>query len=357
MSKRLRIYDDPSLPPGSVVLAMSPTDKPGKMLVSFARRNSDRPHLGPYGWQAGEHYFEPREIRSKEGLTEFVFGSEVTRHASVDMDLTIVIPAADIRERHFWPDIANAFEDGSLVLDLPAGAKRPTSTKDQPPAGPPTPPVSGSTQEQPSGEGLDGEPETPGTGDVDVAVVPKNKQLWPYLLLLLLVCVGAALGSYFYLRPILEDHSRPVENISSAREQNAPEPTVPVSPPPPAPDFASRYKTYLDQQGHADELLALGNEALSANATDVGFNAVTLSADRGSAAAKLLMGQWYDPLVTERHYFTANPNNAAVYYSQAAGLGAEDAKSALQRLCSTAAGNAGPMPDWVADFDRKTYCQ
>ncbi|TAX64125.1 hypothetical protein ELI03_35340 [Rhizobium leguminosarum] len=355
MSKRLSIYDDPSLPPGSVVLAMPLADNPEKLLVCFARRNSDRPHLGPYGWQAGEHYFEPREIRSKEGLTELVFGSEVTRHAAVDMDLTIAVPAADIRERHFWPDVAGAFEDGSLVLDLPSAAKRPEPTKNQPPftpPAPPAPPASGVTQDQQNGEGPDDEPETSGTGGVDVAIAPAKKQLWPYLLFLLLVCVGAALGSYFYLRPVGENHSQPVENTSSAHEQNAPEP-----PPPPAQDFASRYKTYLDQQGHADELLALGNEALSANAKDVGFNAVTLSADRGSAAAKLLMGKWYDPLVTERHYVTANPNNAAVYYSQAAGLGAGDAKSALERLCLTSAANAGPVPDWVADFDRKTYCQ
>jgi len=375
MSNRLKIYDDPQMAPGTVIIAVaSPDLDPAKAAVTIARRNPDRPHLGPFGWQAAEHAFKPLAIRSAAQRTELIFGSELTRHLAVDMDVSVAITAAGIRERHFWPDIATEHGDGSLLLDMPGRRLVKGPDQSRPPGGS----GGGGGLEETGGldiKGPDGIDETETRVVVEPAIpIGKNRTLLLSILASLILFTGLVVGLYLYLSP--PDSRRPGEQQSDSQTTEntgppaPPAPALerqeaPVTPPPvvnpppvpPAPNFASRYRDYLNQQGHADDLLTLGHEALSANETEVGFNAVTLSADRGSAAAKYLMGQWYDPMSPNRQLVTANPNNAALYYGDATALGSEEARSALKKLCDAAAATTAAAPGWSADFDRKTYCQ
>jgi hypothetical protein len=332
MANKLSLYEDVDLPAGSVVVAVAQADA-ANLGLTVARKNTDRPFLGPHGWQAGEHVFTPSAIRNPNGHSEMVFGDELTRHIGVDMNVTLSVPALAISERHFWPSITAApGQQGvsihRVLATKPMVATGPSATQAQ------------TVEEQnlifdaiPPG-GATG-PTNPVIGDI--TPTPQKRQTWQIAAAVLIVLlIAGGILAYFYFPA---GDSAPQEAGSAT--------TAP-------PDFTARYRAYLGQAGQAEALLALGREALAGNATEVGFNAVTLSADRGFAPAKFLLGQWYDPLTEARGPARANPNNAALYYAETSARGQADAVTALRRLCQTA--KASPAPIWAETFDTGTHC-
>jgi hypothetical protein len=334
MANKLEVFEDVDLPAGSVVVAVAQTDTADLGLM-VARKNTDRPFLGPHGWQAGEHVFPPSAVRSTAGNSEMVFGSEVTRHIGVDMNVTLSVPALGISERHFWPSITAAPGKQGVNIHAirkpdPLMAVKPQVLMTEKPP-------------ETAGETNPILPETPSAADPRFPK-PKPEEMssgfwtrrnwWIAATLLVLLIAGAVLV-YLYALP-------------GDRSQQQAEPAAVTN------DFASRYRTLFGQTGQGEALLSLGREALAANATEVGFNAVTLSADRGFAPAKLLLGQWYDPLTEPRGPARPNPNNAALYYAEASTGGQADGAAALQRLCATA--KASPPPAWAEAFDTGTHC-
>lgn len=337
MSKRLTIYEDNTLPAGSVVVAVTQADgvDAGRLTLSVARRNADRPYLGAHGWQPSEHGFSPLQVLGGEDdLIRMVFGSELTRHLGEDMSVTLSVAALGISEKHFWPGISAEPEDGGL--NLQHAKRQPAALTKQ---------VAGLAATAPDPQA--GEDVTGAIADLPPDAPPR-KPKWPLAAaaLLLLIAAGAGAGYFFWDR-----------QDGQVAMESPPEPTPPApvsDPAPEGPDFQARYRDYLAQQGQAEALLALGNEALAANVVEVGFNAITLSADRGLPAAKLVLGEWYDPLVEQRGPVRPNPNSAAVYYGEAAALGSQEASAAMQRLCQAAA--ASPAPEWSENFDVRTHC-
>lgn len=339
MTGRLNIFEDVSLPAGAVVISV-PADpnEPQSLGLTVARKNIDRPHLGPHGWQASEHVFMPKGTRSADGCVEMIFGGEITRHVGVDMSVNLGVPALGISERHFWPAVtAEQTADG---INLQGRSQKVAAvTAFEPPA----------EQSSPDEPVTNFSTETIQPGVVDDHA-PRRRWLLPAsLAALFLMAIGLAL--FFVLLP--QDEQQAIADVEEPVVAPAPVAVQP-QPRPSAPDFAARYREYLSQQGHAEALLDLGRDALAEDATDIGFNAVTLSADRGFAEAKLLLAQWYDPSQEKRGPVRPNPNSAATYYADAAAGGAAQATAALQHLCQTAA--ASPAPEWSSAFDNRTHC-
>lgn len=337
MANRLTIHEDISLPAGSVVIGVADADVTMPLRLAFARRNADRPFLGPHGWQPSEYAFEPALVRpAAGGGAELVFASEVTRHIPVDTQVTLTVPALGIVEKHFWPGISAAPESGNLnlpdtsrVMPAPPGKYVKEPVLHEAPAEPPV-------------QGIGTAPQMP----EPVAAETRGRSRLPLfaaLAMLLLLFAGA--GGYFYFTA--NDAVTPVAAIQ-------PPAPVAVAAAPAGPDFANRYRAFLAQRGQADAILALGEEALRANVVEIGFNAVTLAADRGQSRAKLMLGQWYDPLSETRGPVRVNPNSAALYYAEAASLGLAQAGETLQKLC--AAASASPRPNWSEGFDLSTHC-
>lgn len=333
MTKRLTIYEDSCLPAGSVVIGVtraSGIDAAGLTLSVARRSNADRPFLGVYGWQAAEYGFAPVQLRQGDGdITEMIFGSELTRHLGEDMGVALTVASLGISERHFWPGISAEPESGGLNLQDVRRA-----------AGPVTKQVSEQVTPLEAAEVTEPVSDHYVTSLLPAETMASHKAaprwLIPLAALLLFVVIGAGAGYYFW-------------NREEGQAVTGPSTTEPEGP-----DFASRYRDYLAQEGQAEALFTLGNEALAANAVEVGFNAITLSADRGLPAAKLKLGQWYDPLSEQRGPVRPNPNSAAVYYAEASSLGAREATAAMQRLCQAAM--ASPVPEWSGSFDQQTHC-
>jgi hypothetical protein len=337
VTKKLNVFEDSTLPAGAVVISInSHVADHSSLGLIVERKNIDRPYLGLHGWQAAEHVISPLSVRSNNGHAEMVFGGDVTRHVGVDMNVTLSVPTVGIRERHFWPAITAEQNSGGVIIQGKSVVSSPVTVSDR------------STDSLT----LDDVEVIPAQINANEPVstedsVPKTSRwmLIGSIAALLLVAIGIA----FFFFTNSDEIKPPVEQVASA-----PSRAVEPPQPPPAPDFAERYRTYLGQQGHADALLALGREALAAQATDVGFNAVTLAADRGFAEAKLLLAQWYDPLFEERGLVRPNPNSAATYYAEATAGGSQEGSGALQRLCGAA--TTSPPPAWAQAFDTKTHC-
>ncbi|AXS40691.1 hypothetical protein [Breoghania sp. L-A4] len=88
---------------------------------------------------------------------------------------------------------------------------------------------------------------------------------------------------------------------------------------------------------NADELHALAVEAAAADDDDIGFRAMTLAAERGSAEASLQVGKWYDPGIREGSPFPIpDPSAAARHYLAAEETGSEEAGPLRRKLCELA---------------------
>lgn len=374
MTSRLEFIDDPSLPDGFVVISITPPIADGSdARLSVTRKNADRPSLGPHGWQAAEHKFTPLQVRQLDVQTQLVFGPDLSAHVAVDSDVTVSLPGQAIRERHFWPEIAAGADASTLYIDLPEQRQRVNPQQRGLPAGSRVGAIG-----TPDGEGgndslRDPEPEERNsdvkTGGDPITENDIQREAHPWLKRAAIAAVLLLLGSaatMLYL--FIPDPDGVQEQATTAPDPTVSAPQETEAAPLPAavtetapttsvtPSLADRYRSFLGQQGHADDLLALGREALIADETEVGFNAVTLSADRGSADAKFLIGQWYDPGQTDSPT-RPNANNAANYYREAASLNHPEAMAALQELCSAAQGEGEGAPDWASDFDMKTNCQ
>jgi hypothetical protein len=67
--------------------------------------NSQKPYLGPHGWQSGPYDFEPREVASTAGGTRILVGPEIVDNMHEDMLVKLEITATGYVARAHWPDI------------------------------------------------------------------------------------------------------------------------------------------------------------------------------------------------------------------------------------------------------------
>lgn len=157
MAGRLTIREDDVLPPGWVTIGLAAPTVPDAIGVTITRRSpSEKPHLGPQGWQSAAFAFPPRQMRAMPDGVDLVFGPEVTAHLVVDMDVTVGIPALGLEERHFWPDISHGV--AVALPPLPSAPARPAPPPPPLPVAAPAP----SPQENQPGIGPDpGRPAPP----------------------------------------------------------------------------------------------------------------------------------------------------------------------------------------------------
>ncbi|MGU3496674.1 hypothetical protein ACLBXM_21750 [Xanthobacteraceae bacterium A53D] len=313
MTNRLSIQEDRALPPGWVVIRLPAPPQGGAPGVTIQRRGqTDRPHLGPDGWQTAAHLIAPSDMRA--GGTEWLFGRDVTGHLALDMALEISVPAAGIVERHFWPEVSH----GPAIPPTPAAPV--------PPAPQPVPEVALASFSAPV------EPPAPVVSKP--GNVSKAMPRWMLAALCAILVLAGVVGGWFWLRPA----------------------AVPTAVSVAGPDFAGRYQQYLQQGGQAEALHALSGEAFAAGVAGVGFDAVTLAADRGSVAARLQMARWYDPTKSDHGPLTPNAGAAATYYQDLAKAGDAAATEGLRALCAAAEAPAAATSDAYATFDRATFC-
>lgn len=358
MASRLTIREDDTLPPGWVSITLAMPHVPEDVGVTITRRSpSEKPHLGPLGWQSAAHAFPPRLVRSLPDQTELVFGPEVTAHLVVDMDVMLGVPLLRLEERHFWPDISH----GAAVAlpPLPPMPSRPPPPPALPlPPSPPLPPAAAQAPvAHPTAKDETTKPEEAPKGPVppegDGPAVRRRPAIAAGCVVLL------AAMAFLVLGPLGERWRVPAPIPDPPSEPPArPQATAPERAAAPTPDgFGQRYERLLRDGGQAEQLLALGREAMAARETDTGFNAIALAADRGAAAAKFMLGEWYDPLRPRTVPLTPDAAIAAAYYQDAGRSGHSPANAALTRLCNAARDPATAAQEAFATFDLSLHCQ
>lgn len=329
MTNVLTLAEEPLGRPGVVAIHVAGQSLPERLTVAISRKSGDRTSLGPQGWQAKPYAFTPEAVEAVDGGRILLFGPSMTSSISVDASVTVSVPELGIAERHFWPSIASAPDGTGLDISFPrqkSGA---------------TPTVEILTVPVPSvGTPAAEDTPTPETGGSAQTVPEQPPRRWMPAAGLALLLLAVATGGlvWFY-----------------AGDDPAVVSTVATSPPSSSvASFQERYDVLRRGEGRAPELLALGLEAMAAGEKELGFQAVTLSADRGLDKGQILVGEWYDPLSQADGPVEPNAATAALYYRDAADGGNAEAGDRLRHLCEAQRVQAGdPAFD---SFDAATYC-
>ena len=347
-SRTIEVREDPSRPAGVALIALAPAvddETPTANAVSIQRTNAEGPNLGPSGWQPAPHRFVPQKVEAGDGETLLVFGPEVTAHVSLDERVTVAVPSQSARATIYWPEIAAAPSGGRLSL----GIERPADAQTVPP---PVARRTAPTEIRPREEVLEPPPPPP-AANPPVQTTGRPRTLI-FSGLGLVVALLAALAAWFLLSPqdqvaSVEPTDEPAPAVTAPTSEEEPEPEAP---PADGPSFAERYQALVEQGGRKAELLALGEEAIAAGEAEIGFRAVSVSSDRGSAEAMLQIARWYDPSVGGFAEVTPNADIAASYYRSAAELGAAEAASGVAALCEA----ADPDEPAFATFNDELHC-
>jgi hypothetical protein len=321
--------------------------------VSIQRRSSDKPHLGPQGWQTQQHWLMPDTAEEVKGATVLRYGPTVTAHVAFAQDLTITVAPIGLSERHFWPDVPAPPPDARGLFVTPC-AEPPDigPEEDEPPHQPKG--GSKSSSDEP-GTGTNGDKSTNLGAKGPQAPIEAPPQSHPGSRPFSLragrrtLFAGGivVLGLLALAALVLTKERAPV--VQSERDLPAP-PAAETS-------LLARYDVYRLAGGEADALLALGREALRAGDADLATRAISLSASRGSAAANLAMGKRYDPAESRGLSGQAEPDSAARYYNQAAAAGNAEAAALLARLCERATAPPEAETEAFANFQLETYCR
>ncbi len=351
MADRLTIREDTTLPPGWVAIGVTglSADVPPRLSIRLSGQ-ADQPNLGPDGWQSADHLFEAAQVRSVDGRQEWLFGPSVSHHLHVDMAVMLTVPDAGIKERHFWPEVSHGVgiavpastPPGQAVEDVPAlRMAEPSPAPEPPPAAAPlaadapafadTPPAEPSTA-QPAGLTDSAVPPPEPRAPKRSPIETRRRTVALALIMALLLAITGIFISFW---------SRPPEPQPQTAQTT---------------DFAARYRLYLQQGDNVEPLYALGQEALAAGATSIGFEAITLSADRGGQPARLQLARWYDPTQRDHGPLTPSAGSAATYYRELGQRGDAGAASALSDLCRAATDPAMAGSEAFASFDPATFC-
>lgn len=336
---RITLEEDLDSGPGWVLLTVTPPVSPEISSVAFTRRQSDKSNLGKNGWQAKPAILTAR-LRSEEtGFSIFRFGPEVTDHISVDQNVTVSIPDTGIAERHFWPAIPPAPKDSGLGIGLPSvPSELKTLAKGR---------TTDNSKPDPTDDAVKIE------DPVDPGEEPKGwLQKWWWIILLAILLILAA-GAFYYFKSQPEPTPEP-----PVLEEPEPEPEpVIVESEPVLPTMMERFEAYRDEGGHAADLYALGLEAMEEGEDEVGFQAIILASDRGSAEANMHAGRWYDSGSVTITPVGPNANTAARYFSKARDAGSTEADQALQELCAAAEVAADNEPAALLSESHEIYCE
>lgn len=338
MADRLTIREDTTLPPGWVAIGVTglSADVPPRLSIRLSGQ-ADQPNLGPDGWQSADHLFEAAQVRSVDGRQEWLFGPSVSHHLHVDMAVMLTVPDAGIKERHFWPEVSHGVgiavpastPPGQAVEDVPALRMAEPSPAHEAPSAEVPPPADAPV--------LTKEPvvvaPTPSPGEPKRAPLQERRRTVALALIMALLLAITGIFISFWSRP-------PEPQPQTAQTT----------------DFAARYRLYLQQGDNVEPLYALGQEALAAGATSIGFEAITLSADRGGQSARLQLARWYDPTQRDHGPLTPSAGSAATYYRELGQRGDAGAASALSDLCRAATDPAMAGSEAFASFDPATFC-
>lgn len=329
MAKMLSIEEEPRGQPGIVAIRVTHDHLPDVLTVSVTSKAGDGVNLGPAGWQAKPHAFTPEAIEDVPGGRLLFFGPAMTAYVAVDKSVTVAIPELGVSERHFWPAIATAPDGAGVDISVPGRKAAPITA-----GGRPAPLVTPTIED----DRTEKETAPPETIPAPVAV-PARSRRPIYVLAGLLLLLGAAAIAYVFFF----DEARETQIAADLVDSSA------------GPGFRERYEAYRRvENGHAEDLVALSREAMDAGEDEVGFLAMTLAADRGSADGQEQLAEWYDPLADGESPVAPNAATAALYYRDAAGSGNTSALDRLRRLCEAVGSRAGD-PSFET-LDVATYC-
>ncbi len=347
VTRRLTIREDQSLPPGWAAITISAPPAGLAPLLSITRRGyADTPHLGPAGWQSAECLIEASRVRAIDGAQEWLFGPQVTQHLSLEMDVLIKVPGAGIEERHFWPEVSHGAAVAIAPLTTtgagpapvppaPFAARRETAAPGEaaPASGPVGAPMDAPASPEPEASAPSLGPES----DHAAAVPhPRGQRAWWRSRRGMLTLTG--LAAIVVLCVLFATQMLPLADTTATAS------------------FQERYESYSRQGGHADELYTLAREAMGTGEDEIAFKALTLSADRGGAAAALQLARWYDPNAADHGRLRPDAASAAIYYLELSQRGDPAAQDSLRALCRAASDPERSRDEAFASFDFASFC-
>ena len=352
----ISIEEETARGPGWARITVRPRPTAPAPRLRLSRRQSDKPYLGPQGWQSSPQALEPQAIISDETAGVFLLGPEITRHLELDDRVEIAVDGTPIQARVEWPYITPR-------VGMPAGTLiRPADP--EPPVAPPptTKPPELPPEPEPKPEPPPQPPRSP--PPLPAAASRRCGPRCALLIALAALVLVVAGGLLWYLvqedRTVAEASIPPEEPAPVAPLQAEPEPEpAPTPPTEPAPlSFAERLALYRGEEDHARELYLLAQEARDGGDVEVAIDALSLAAQRSSPEANLDMGRRYDPGIAgggERE-FAPQPLSAARYYCRAIALGAAGADDLLADLKSRAAAPPREEAELFHDFPPDYEC-
>lgn len=305
--------------------------------------------LGPLGWQSDAADLAPVDIVQASTNTMLRLGPDICDHLLEDTEVEVSVPALNLRETVVWPYVTPRQSDG--VNGVHFTPRKATEASVQTTAGgtgtasvddelertvhmPPQPP-------QPWNDGLVADP--PFGPDEE----PRKIGGWRWVVAVPAVLLIAAVAAAAWVLRPPEPHTPvatvPAPDVSTtaepAPEQRVePEPAVAPEPAeaPDTPDALMQAARDCRATGcPADEVFALAQRLEAISAMDNAITVADAAATAGSEAARIWMGQLFDPLTFQSRPggpSAPDPLTALRYYRSASG-----ASAAIEALCAALA--------------------
>ncbi|MCD2176108.1 hypothetical protein [Rhizobium sp. C4] len=304
----------------------------GPIQLVVSRKSGEKPYLGLTEWQASPAALDATVVSRENGKTVVRAGPNICDKLPYDLQVRFQIVGTEVYGQAFWPSIQPVPGGYSGHLD--------THVAEQPPAAPPAPPPAQPARPSPpSPPPPTPFPQTKTQSKVASGPAPTLKSKGASsrgLPLILIIAVIACVGAVYVYR-------EPIQKFLQERRSREVQATL-----------IDRFEALRRADPTGAQLLALSHDAFAARDGAIGFQAITLSAQRGNQEAKLEMARWYDPRTfNESRATDMDANRAGRAYFELALSGNADAKGLLRSLCQ-ASRSGGPN---YRGFLASTYCQ
>ena len=332
-----RVEEDTTYPGGYALIHVSAPMAEGDRDLAFERPGSDKPYLGPNGWQTQAVTLQADAVLAGPTQTTLKIGPDIVDQIDEDWRILIRLPGIDFESTLFWPAITRSGRTQRTTALAP-GEQTTLSQKHTPlkraPAAAPDPAPEPAPEPIPVTSVHAGAASPPRPGHARVLA-------GALLALVLLLCAGGAFW-WFQTRPAGEASGSPA-NIVAAPPDSAPaanvetaERTAPARPAQVSPAERKAELQRLAQSGSPGDLYAFGRQSLQAGDRETGYLAVDIAQQRGHGEAMMQVGRWYDPRHhgADRMFSRPNSEQAARYYKRAYETGLSAGGDELRGLCS-----------------------
>jgi hypothetical protein len=347
MAMTVKIQGDRTFGPGCAWLEISAAVPPD-VTYRISCSNSQKPHVGPVGWQSAPYEWRPRKIIGTRTGTRLLVGPEIVDRVHEDMQIRVEIPSTGYTAEAFWPDIPVSAVRDQARLDGPAGPNDlpPLPQRPQPATPNVTVPVPPAPPDVAEEEASDSGPDRPSplsgifsrflsgaTGKRLGLATVRTALVLSGLAFLLFAGLGYAYVEAGRLAPT----APPPQTLAAQGEETV--------------------RLLLEGERQPERLFSLGLQlhGTPGASRDLGLHAIRRASEHGHLPALLWLARTADPSRPEWQGVARAPNAARALpaYDKAARAGSAEAPQFSKNLCDRLRSQADSAVETRA---RDTFC-